>query len=112
MQCQPERRELRNASPEFHDLLSQALCCTFVPLQTDHLGRARDEPPTCRREPDPEIRRDRQFPSTLDKIPKPVVVVLLRAPRSRHADDHRRFVHTDQPLEDTSNGPPLSQGHR
>jgi len=35
-----------------------------------------------------EIRGDGHVSRVVDEIPQPVVVTLLRAPRSRHADDH------------------------
>jgi hypothetical protein len=80
-------------------------------VQADHDLRCPAEPATGRRARNPEIRGDGDVPRALDKIPKPVVVVLLRAPRSCHADDHRRFVHAAQPLDDIANGPPPSDGH-
>jgi len=49
---------------------------------------------------DPEIGGDGHVPGALDEIPKPVVVALLRAGRSRHGNDHRPFPHAAQLLED------------
>jgi hypothetical protein len=46
------------------------------------------EPATGRRSRNPEVRGDGHLPRVVDEIPQPVVVALLRVPRSRHADDH------------------------
>ena len=58
------------------------------------------EPPTGRRARDSEIRGDGHVLGALDEIPKPVVVALLRAGRSRHGNDHRPFPHAAQLIED------------
>ena len=42
----------------------------------------------------PKIRGDGHVLGALDEIPKPVVVALLRAGRSRHENDHQPFPPT------------------
>src|SRR5262245_65862371 len=49
---------------------------------------------------DTEIRGDGHVPGTAHELSKAVVVALLRAPQSRHEDDHRWFVHAAQLLDD------------
>src|SRR5262249_11126494 len=53
----------------------------------------------------PEIRGDCHVSSVVDEMAKPVVVALLRAPRSRHADIIRRSL-TPLNSEDNVGGPP------
>jgi len=83
-----ECRELLHASPELQDFLLK-----FQGLQVRYVHAYREprclaEPATGRRARNPEIRGDGHVPGAVDEIPKPVVVALLRAPRSRHEDDH------------------------
>jgi hypothetical protein len=83
-----------------------------VPMPPGSLRRAYDdlrcvaEPPTGRRARDAEIRGNGQVPGGLDKIPKPVIVALLKAARGRHRDDHRSCADAAQLLEDIAGRPP------
>src|SRR3989441_9508410 len=78
--------ELLDASPQLQDLLPELQLGEIRYLQTDHGRRRRAEPSTRRRARDTEIRGDGQVPGTLDEIPEPMVIALLRAGRGRHAD--------------------------
>jgi hypothetical protein len=57
------------------------------------------EPSTGRRAGDSEICGNGHVSGALDEIPKPVVIALLRAGRSRHSNNHRPFHHAAQLLE-------------
>ena len=101
--------ELLHASPELQDFLLEFRCPQVRHVQADHDLRCLAEPATGRRARNSEIGGDGHVPGAVDEIPKPVVVALLRTPRSRHEDDHRRFGSrrsTAQPLEDIAGGPP------
>src|SRR5215469_3708709 len=66
----------------------------FRHIQTDDDRLRLAEPPTRRRARDSQVRRHSHVPAALDKIPKPVVIALLRAGDGWHGNDHRRFCHT------------------
>src|SRR5262249_37847519 len=69
-------------------------------IETDHDRRCAAQPATRRRARDSAVRGDSHVAGALDEISKAVVVALLRAGRSRHGDDHRKFPHAAQLLED------------
>ena len=88
------------ASPEPQDFLLEFRRSQIRHAEAHHAPRCLREPSTGRRAKDAEIRGDTQVARALDETPKPVVVALLRAGRSRHADDHLRFAAAAQLLED------------
>jgi hypothetical protein len=95
-----ERRELPDASPQFQDFLAELRFSEVHNIETDHDRRCSAQPATRRRARDSEVRGDGHVAGALDEISKAVVIALLRARRSRHADDHRPFPHAAQLLED------------
>src|SRR5439155_12701586 len=81
-----------DASPQLQDLLSELRFREVHNIQTDHDRRCSAQPATRRRARDSEVRGDGHVPGAVDEISKAVVVALLRAGRSRHGNDHRRFL--------------------
>src|SRR5262249_54635896 len=92
-------------SPELLNFLLEFQC-----LHGRHVHGYRDprrlsEPASGRRARNPEIGSDGQVAGVVDEIPQPVVVVLLRAPRGHHADDHPAVRSHPAPVEGMK-GPP------
>jgi hypothetical protein len=81
-------------------LLSGVPALSSLSRRGSHNLRCLLEPPTARRARDSDIRGDTHVSRALDEIPKPVVVALLRAGLSRHADDHQPFGDAAQLFED------------
>jgi hypothetical protein len=93
-------RELLHASPELQDFLVEFRCPLVRDAQAHHNVRCLAEPSPGRRARDPRSVAMVPSPVRLDEIPKPVVVALLWAGRSRRGNDHRPFPHAAQLLED------------
>ena len=85
---------------QLQDLVSEARLSEVHDSQTDHDRQLRAQPRTRRLLEGVEVRGDRHVGGAMDEIPKPVIVALLPARRSRHGHDHRPFPQAVQLLED------------
>ena len=98
---QPEqRRQLLDAPSELQDLLPEFRLREVRRFQSYHDPGRRCEPSTRRRSRDPEIGGDGQVSGTLDEIPEPMVIALLRPGHGRHLKDDRPIAHIAQILQE------------
>ena len=96
-----ECRELLYVSREFQDLVLEFRLREVCNIQRDHDRVRRAQPPARRRARDSAVRGDGQVLGASDEIPKPVVVALLGAGRSRHGKRIIRRPGTPAQLLDT-----------